>query len=172
MDRERAFHATERALEWGQSLLQFSTVAACSSACTASSLVWHQQALPVAIEDVGAGWWQQYAIEYGHDPLLQGDTLVWPDATTPPQVIIEELQQEDLLAANGELYDLRYYRVYANGYGAIENSHVILASTVAVPYALGNSDIEDSEPAAVPCSEAESVHPDIHCGRLGWREIH
>ena len=179
MDREHALRAAERALEWGEALLQNTIPVACMDNCTAYTPVWHSQAMPDALENMDASWWQQHGIEFGHDPLQQAASLAWPEATPPPRLIIEELVKQEHPGASGEKFELRYYRVYANGYSVNEDNHVIVASTISVPYMLESPGQDSAQSIAVPCSQAElgdagntdNDQANIRCGRLGWREI-
>ena len=179
IDREHAFHAAERSLIWGYSLLQFNLVEPCTANCNTSSLVWQRQLMPVAIEDMDNSWWQQFAVEYGHDPLHRSADLAWPDATTPPRIVITEVHRQSFTAGSGAEYDLRYFHIYANGYSVHEDNHVIVASTVAIPYAVDAPGYPVGEHPALPCTLAELQNsensgyfdPDFQCGRLAWREL-
>lgn len=180
IDREHALHAAERALEWGESLLQYTPAASCTSNCDASSRTWQQQAMPVAMENMDAGWWRQHAMEFGTDPMGQAAVLSWPDASTPPRVVIEEMHKQGYVGISGNEYELRYYRVYANGYSISEDNHVIIASTIAVPYSQDSDADQIGDFTVVACPEAELrnpednvyIDPDMRCGRLGWRELY
>jgi Tfp pilus assembly protein PilX len=170
MDRAHALQTAERALAWGQKLLQFPPVEPCTLDCGANNLVWSHDAMPAAIEEMDDIWWQQYALEFGTDPRLLLANPGWSQATRPPRIVIEQLHRQDHEADDGTAQEVRYYGIYANGYAVSHDNHAILASTVAVPFTPETLP-GDAGQLPISCAEAETVQPELHCGRLGWREL-
>ena len=179
IEREQALHAAENALEWGEALLQTSTGAICTSNCGSANLVWGREQLPAAIEDMEADWWQQHGLTFGQDPAKLLPNQPWNNASEPPRLVITQVHQQKFQVASNNEYELRYFRVFANGYSANENNHVILSSTVAVPFPARAEQQVSADSLALDCRDAELrnaadteyIHPDFRCGRLGWREI-
>jgi len=165
VEHEQALNAAERGLEWGESLLRYASGPACISDCSSQSRTWESQGLPPAIESMGNEWWQQNGMEFGHDPQNHVASLPWPGPSQPPRLIIEQLHNQSITTATSEDYELRYFRVFANGYSANEDNHVIVSSTIGVPFLL-NNDTDESAVHAADCPDAA-----VRCGRLGWREL-
>ena len=166
IEREQALNAAERALEWGESLLDYSSGPACQTGCSSVSRTWDSQALPSAIESMDDAWWQASGMEFGQDPLQQATGQPWLEASQPPRVVIAQLHRQDHTGTAGEAYEYRYYQVFANGYSANENNHVLVSSTVAVPFPLNAGNGESANEAAAACPDTG-----VRCGRVGWREL-